>query len=139
MNRSYHEMLQFESFLERFEYLKLSGKPCDQTFGSMRYLNQQLYKFPEWKSIREQVILRDESCDLAHPEHQIMRPPVYIHHINPITIEDINNRDPKVFDLDNLVMTTFNTHQAIHYGDPKLIKMIFTERRPNDTCPWKEG
>jgi hypothetical protein len=138
MNRSYHEMLGFETFLERFEYLKLAGKVGAQTFGSQRYLNQQLYRLPEWKSIREKVIIRDESCDLACKDHQIMVPPVYIHHINPITIEDVLNRDPKVFDMDNLVMTTFDTHQAIHYGDPKLVKMIITERRPNDTCPWKE-
>lgn len=138
MNRSYHEMLQFETFLERFEYLKLTGKVGEQTFGSHRYLNQQLYRLPEWKSIREKVIIRDDACDLACKDHQILRPPVYIHHINPITIDDIIDRNPKVFDLDNLVMTTFETHQAIHYGDPKLIKMVLTERRPNDTCPWKE-
>ena len=138
MNRSYHEMMTFDTFLERFEYLKLTGQVGAQTFGSHRYLNQQLYRLPEWKSVREKVVIRDNACDLAHPDHQIMKPPYYIHHINPITIEDILDRNAKVFDLDNLVMTTFNTHQAIHYGDPKLIKIMLTERRPNDTCPWKE-
>ena len=138
MNRSYREMLQFETFLERFEYLKLNGRVGAQTFGSQRYLNQQLYRLPEWKSIKEKVIIRDNSCDLAHPDHEILRPPVYIHHINPITIDDVLERRPCVFDMDNLVMTTFDTHQAIHYGDVKLIKMLIAERRPNDTCPWKE-
>ena len=138
MNRSYHEMMQLESFLERLEYLQLHQEPFGVPFGPDRYLNQKLYKFPEWRSVREKVIVRDRSCDLAHPDHEIIRPPVYIHHINPITANDILERSPKLFDLDNLVMTTYNTHQAIHYGSATLYKMEITERTPNDTCPWKK-
>lgn len=137
MNRSYHEMMMFDTFLERLEYLQLHKELFATTFGSERYLNQKLYRLPEWKSIREKVIIRDRSCDLAHPDYEIMVPPVYIHHINPITVDDILNRDPKIFDLDNLVMTTYRTHQAIHYGSGELYKMENTNRQPNDTCPWK--
>lgn len=137
MNRSYHEMMTFDKFIDRFNYLQLYGKVGKVTFGSDRYLNQLLYQTPEWKSVREKVIIRDRSCDLAHPDYEIFSPPVYIHHINPISVEDILERNPKVFDMDNLVMTTFNTHQAIHYGDNLIYKMDRTERHPNDTCPWK--
>lgn len=138
MNKSYEEMMSFDSFIDRFKYLQLYGKVGTATFGQERYLNQILYQTPEWKSVRNQVIIRDASCDLAHPDYEIYRPPVFIHHINPITIQDILDRSPKVFDLNNLVMTTFNTHQAIHYGDNLIFKMDHTERHVNDTCPWKE-
>lgn len=137
MTKSYAEMILLPTFIERFNYLQLKGAVGEATFSSRRYLNQMLYRLPEWKSIRSKVIIRDNSCDLAHPDYEIKSPPVYIHHINPITIEDILNKDPKVFDLDNLVMTTFDTHQAIHYGDANLMKALIEERKPNDTCPWK--
>lgn len=139
MNKSYREMILLPTFLERFEYLRLKGSVGEATFGSRRYLNQALYRIPEWKSVRNKVIIRDNSCDLAHPDYEVLKPPVYVHHINPITIEDILNRDPKVLDMNNLVTTTFNTHQAIHYGLDDSFKRSLTERTPNDTCPWKEG
>lgn len=139
MNKSYREMILLPTFLERFEYLRLKGFVGEATFGSRRYLNQALYRIPEWKSIRNKVIIRDNSCDLAHPDYAVLKPPVYVHHINPITIDDILNRDPKVLDMNNLITTTFNTHQAIHYGFDDSFKRSLTERSLNDTCPWKEG
>lgn len=137
MTKSYHEMILLSTFEERLDYLKLAGIVGTQTFGSHRYLNQVLYRLPEWKSVRAKVIIRDNSCDLAHPDREILSPPVYIHHINPITIDDILERRANVFDMDNLVMTTFNTHQVIHYGDNLRMKMELRDRMPNDTCPWK--
>jgi len=137
MNKSYGEMILLESFLDRLNYLKLNGSVGGETFGRQRYLNQMIYRLPEWKEVRNKVIIRDKSCDLAHPDYEIFSPPVYIHHINPITIDDIVNKRDCVFDLDNLVMTTFNTHQAIHYGDENLAKLEYGSRYKNDTCPWK--
>lgn len=96
-----------------------------------------LYKYPEWRRIRILVIDRDKACDLAHRDFEINNQPAYIHHINPITIEDILNRDPKIFDMNNLITTTFDTHQAIHYGSEALLPVLPIERRPNDTCPWR--
>ena len=137
MNRSYHEMILLLDYKDRFEYLSLKGRVGDGTFGSHRYLNQMLYKLPEWRSVRNDAIIRDNACDLAHEDYQISAQPAFVHHINPITIDDIVNRDPKIFDLDNLVTVTFMTHQAIHYGDTHLLQSLPIERRPNDTCPWK--
>lgn len=96
-----------------------------------------LYKFPEWRRTRNLVIERDKARDLAHEDYEINCQPAYIHHINPITIEDILNRDPKIFDLDNLITTTFDTHQAIHYGSEAMLPKLPIERTPNDTCPWR--
>jgi len=137
MSKSYHELMALDSFEARFEYLKLNGRVGSATFGSHRYLNQMLYRNPEWKSIRSQVIIRDEACDLGCKDYQINGQPAYVHHINPITIDDILNGDPKVFDKDNLITTTFQTHQAIHYGNADGLIKLPAERKPNDTCPWR--
>lgn len=136
LSRSYHEMILLPTFKERFKYLQLNGFVGSSTFGSSRYLNQMLYKSSRWRQTKRQVILRDNGCDLAHPDFEINEP-VYIHHINPITIEDILEDNPMVYDLDNLVTTVFMTHQAIHYGDESLLPQLPIERKPNDTCPWK--
>ena len=137
MNRSYEELIHIPGFKERFEYLSLQGSVGAATFGSRRYLNQMLYRLPEWKSIRRKVILRDNACDLGHPDYEINAQPAYVHHINPISIDDIVNRSPIVFDINNLITTTFRTHQAIHYGDEGLLPSLPVERRPGDTCPWR--
>jgi len=137
MNRSYSELIKLPTFLERFNYLQLYGKVGSATFGDQRYLNQTLYRLPEWKRVRNEIIIRDNACDLAHPDYQIDSQSVYIHHINPITVQDILDRNFKVFDHDNLVTTTFATHQAIHYGGQEVKKMLLVDRCPNDTCPWK--
>ena len=137
MIKSYHELIQIDTFEDRFEYLKLKGRVGKETFGSHRYLNQLLYKMPEWRSIRSKVIIRDNACDLAHPAYEIRCQAAYIHHINPITIDDILEEAPCVFDMDNLITTTFNTHQAIHYGGSDGLLLLPKDRLPNDTCPWK--
>lgn len=134
--KSYSELISIQSFEERFEYLKLPGVVGDETFGGHRYLNQWLYKLAEWKSTRREVIIRDGGFDLAHPDYQIGGN-IYVHHINPITIDDILERRRCVFDLDNLISTSFDTHNALHYGalDAPVIKV--TERQRYDTCPWR--
>lgn len=139
MSKGYSELQGLSSFIERFKYLKLNGRPGDETFGYDRRLNQILYHSPEWKKIRRDVILRDNGCDLGISDREIAKgDKIMIHHINPITLQDILNRDPKVFDQENLICCSEMTHNAIHYGDENLMVMDVTERRPNDTCPWKK-
>ena len=137
MIRTYSELITIKDYKERFRYLVLKASVGEQTFGSRRYLNQILYSTPDWKRIRRDVIIRDNGCDLAHPDYEITYEPIYVHHLNPISIDDILNHDPKVFDMNNLISTVFSTHQAIHYGDESMLMQVYTERRPNDTCPWK--
>lgn len=135
--RSYSEMLQYDSFEDRFRYLELDGEVCSETFGRDRYLNQKLYTLREWKDIRRKVILRDEGCDLAVPGFEL-KWKITVHHINPISIEDVLDRSSKLFDMENLVTVSYNTHKAIHYGKNFLkFPSIYEERKPNDTCPWK--
>jgi len=135
--KSYSEMIRLNTFLERFEYLKLKGKVGDETFGYSRYLNQHFYHTREWKNVRDQVIIRDNGCDLAIDDREI-RDRILIHHINPITEEDILDRNPLVFDLDNLVCVSKLTHDAIHYGDSNLLPSdTIVIRTKNDTCPWR--
>lgn len=136
--RSYSELIKIDRFEDRLEYLMCYGKVGNDTFGSHRYLNQMLYSLPDWKHVRQKVILRDDGYDLAHPDYLIFGS-VYVHHINPITQEDIVNRRSCVFSLENLVSVSFKTHQAIHYGDDRLVKefKIPIERTKNDTCPWR--
>ena len=134
--KTYTEMLSFDSFKDRFEYLKLSGRVGEDTFGFDRYLNQAFYRSYEWKKIRREIILRDLSCDLAHSDYEILGP-VYIHHINPITKQDVLDRAPILFDFNNLVCVSYDTHQALHYGDESLLCQELVIRRPNDTCLWR--
>lgn len=124
------------SFQERFSYLSLCGSVGEETFGSHRYLNQKFYRSLEWKRTRNEVILRDNGFDLAHEDHPLFET-IYIHHINPITIDDILKERPCVFDLENLVCTSFKTHNAIHYGLEDILLTGFVERKKNDTCPWR--
>lgn len=138
MTRSYSELISIPSFDGRFEYLRLKQGVGDATFGSHRYLNQNFYRSPEWKQFRNKIILRDNACDLAHPDFEINSQPIYIHHINPITIDDILEHRSCVFDPENAVSTVFLTHQAIHYGDKSLLPSLPIERSPNDTCPWRK-
>ena len=136
-SRSYKELADILDYAERFEYLKLGGSVGELTFNGHRYLNQKFYTSdPEWLRVKQQVILRDEGCDMGHPDFPIFGR-ILIHHINPITIEDLMQRNPVIFDLDNLVCVSHNTHNAIHYGDISLLKLPPVERRANDTCPWR--
>ena len=133
---SYSELITLPTFEERYRYLRKSGIVGEETFGSHRHLNQSLYRSPEWRQVRNQVIIRDNGCDLGMEGYEI-RDRVYIHHINPISMDDILNRTPALFDMDNLICVSFNTHQAIHYGDESLLPIIsFTERTPGDTKLW---
>ena len=134
--KSYQELTSFATFEERFNYLKLSGLVGDETFGCKRWLNQILYKSPEWRSFRDRVIRRDNGCDLGIPGREIYGQ-IIIHHINPITLEYIVERDPKIFDMNNAISTMLSTHNAIHYGDTNNLILDPVERTANDTCPWR--
>lgn len=138
MNKSYQELRFLKTFSERFRYLQLlDGEIGVRTFGGDRHLNQQLYRSKEWKIIRNEVILRDNACDLGIENFDIVTMSARVHHINPITADQIRNHDPIIFDLDNLILCSLNTHNAIHYGDEPIISI--GQRIPNDTCPWKGG
>lgn len=137
MKRTYSELIVFPTFEERFKYLELVGVVACATFSGHRYLNQLLYKTPEWKKVRREVILRDDGYDLAHPDFPI-RGNIYIHHLNPITVDDIINRNSCVFNLENLISVSLLTHNAIHYGNENyLLNKTNTERKKNDTCLWR--
>lgn len=134
--KTYTELIKFESFLERYEYLKIGGKIGNETFGWERYLNQIFYNSPEWKQFRKDIIIRDNACDLGIIGRDVIRG-LTVHHINPISVEDIKNRSSLLFDPENVITTTDQTHRAIHYGDESLLAFDFNERFPGDTCPWK--
>lgn len=134
--KTYSELMELPTFLERFRYLKIGGQVGKETFGYDRYLNQILYKSAEWRPFRRDIILRDKGCDLACEGFEIYDK-ILVHHIEPITVEDILRRDPKVFDPENVISTSLNTHNAIHFGDESLLMIEPIERRPYDTCPWR--
>lgn len=134
--RTYSELITIPTFEERFEYLQLKGLVGKDTFGYDRYLNQVLYRSPEWKRLRNQIIIRDAGCDLACDGYDVYGK-VLIHHLNPITVEDVLARSRKVFDPDNLVCVSHSTHNAIHYGDVDLLVTGPIIRTKNDTCPWR--
>lgn len=136
--KTYSELITLPTFEERYEYLKIGGAVGKETFGYDRYLNQILYTSDEWRKLRRDIIVRDNGCDLACPGFDIPEGvKILIHHINPITVEDVLNRDPKIFDPENVVATTLNTHNAIHYGDASLLTLAPLERSKNDICPWR--
>lgn len=138
--KTYSEMIKLPTFEERFRYLRLGGKVGEETFGFDRYINQKFYKDPEWLAARDYVIVRDNGCDLGVPGREIQEGViVMVHHINPITVEDIIHRSDKLFDPENLITTIKNTHDAIHYGDESLLITAPIERTKNDTCPWRIG
>ena len=136
MSKSYHEMVKLKTFKERYEYLKLSGRIGNVTFGCDRYLNQVFYNSKEWKNFRNQIIIRDNGCDLGI-DGRIITGKLLIHHINPITKKDILNRSDLLFDEDNVICVSHMTHEAIHYGDSSLLLEDYIPRRPNDTIPWR--
>lgn len=136
MIRRYSELIKLQTFEERFNYLKLFGKVGESTFGFDRYLNQILYHSDEWAWARNEVIIRDQGCDLGCIDREIYGK-IIIHHMNPITKEDLVNHSPDLLNPDFLITTSSNTHNAIHYGDPKLLGRPIIERSPYDTTPWK--
>lgn len=138
IDKSYSELIKFDTFEERFRYLKLDGVAFDRTFGSYRYLNQRFYSSKEWKRFRRDIIIRDNACDLGIDDglHDIPDR-IMIHHINPITQDDIlNHRYDALMNSENAICVSHNTHEAIHYGDETIL-YIFAERKPNDTLLWK--
>lgn len=134
--RSYAELSQFQSFQDRFRYLQLKGVVGDATFGFSRYLNQAFYSSSKWHSTRNAVIIRDEGCDLGVDGYSI-HDRIYIHHINPITLDQVESGDSALYDLDNLICCSYRTHLAIHYGDESLLPKVPVERKPNDMIPWR--
>lgn len=134
--KTYSELIEIPTFLERYRYLRIGGAVGKETFGYDRYLNQILYKSDKWKRFRREIIVRDNGNDLACEGFQIFGK-ILIHHINPITVEDVLHRDPRIFDPENVISTTLNTHNAIHYGDESLLMITPVERSKNDTCPWR--
>lgn len=136
--RTYSELIKIPTFEGRYEYLRLGGKVGEETFGFDRYINQMLYTSPEWRSLRNHIITRDGGCDLAIPDREIGEGvKIFIHHMNPITTEDIINQSDFVFNPEYLICTIKNTHDAIHYGDSELLYKDPIVRFKNDTCPWK--
>jgi len=136
--RTYSELIKLETFEERYEYLKLGDKVGEETFGYDRYLNQLLYKSGRWKRTRANVITRDLGCDLGMPDREIPEGVIImVHHMNPITVEDVLNESEFVFDPEYLITTIKITHDAIHYGEKELLYQDPIERSKNDTCPWR--
>lgn len=136
--RTYSELITLETFEERFLYLKLDGSIGEDTFGFDRYLNQLFYRSPEWKQVRNFVITRDMGCDLAIPDHEIINQQILIHHMNPLTKEDIINKSDYLLNPEYLICTTKKTHNAIHYGDERILDQIVQiVRTKNDQCPWR--
>lgn len=134
--KTYSDLILLTTFKERFEYLKLQGAVGKDTFGFDRYLNQQFYRTSEWKKVRDAVIIRDNGCDLGVEGYEIYDR-IMIHHMNPITANDILKHSDWILDPNQLICTSFRTHNAIHYGDISLIDKQPTIRKPNDTCPWR--
>ena len=135
--RTYTELTKLPTYEERFAYLRLDGTVCDETFGNDRYLNQILYKSPRWRKVRREVIIRDNGCDLGIEDYEI-RGRIIVHHMDPITLDDIIHERDSVFNPEYLICTAHNTHNAIHYGDESLLVPAPIERSKNDTCPWRK-
>ena len=134
--RTYSELILLPTFEERFKYLQLNGRVGDDTFGFDRYINQKFYRSAEWKRIRDYIIIRDNGCDLALEGYEIYGR-ILIHHMNPITVKDVELSTEYLMSPEYLICVTHNTHNAIHYGDEKLINKGPIVRTKNDTCPWK--
>ena len=135
MFKTYSELIRFSSFKDRFDYLKLNGSVGAETFGYDRYLNQALYRSYEWRKFRRNIIVRDRGCDLGVDGFDI-KSRLIVHHINPITLEQIENRDPMIFDPNNVICVSHNTHEAIHYGDESLLPKDPITRFSGDTKLW---
>lgn len=136
--RTYSELIKISTFEERFEYCKITSVVGQQTFGFDRYINQTLYqRNPRWLKLRRDLIIRDNGCDLAHQDYPVNKR-IILHHLNPISEDDILNERSIVFDPENLICVSHNTHNAIHYGSSDLLPKGEITRLPNDTCPWRQ-
>lgn len=137
MIKTYSELIKLKTFEERYKYLQLGGAVGKDTFGYDRYLNQQFYKTTEWRRLRDELIVRDNGCDLAMSGYELYGR-IYLHHMNPVSKDDVLNRTDYLTNPEYLICTSFNTHNAIHYGDESLLVTVPIERSANDTCPWKQ-
>lgn len=134
--RTYHQLMQYSTFEERFKYLSLKGQVGEETYGFDRWINQKFYRSSEWKQIRNSIIIRDSGCDLGIIGREIPDR-VIVHHMNPILVQDIQNASEYLLNPEYLICVSNNTHQAIHYGDEDLLMIMPAPRTANDTCPWK--
>lgn len=135
--KTYSELMSIKKFQDRLEYLKMYGHVGDITFGGNRYLNQILYHCYEWEKVKRDIVIRDNGNDLAHEDYPILSKSVYVHHINSITPDDILQRRSCIFDPENLISCSFQTHNAIHYGNDTKLSTGYVPRTENDTCPWR--
>lgn len=136
--KTYSELMLLPTFEERYRYLRIGGRVGEDTFGFERYLNQKFYQSTEWRRFRDTIIIRDMGCDLGMEGYEIGGS-IYLHHINPLTIEDLRyNRAEALMNPENVICVSFNTHQAIHYGDEDLLPKTPIQRTRNDTCPWRQ-
>ncbi len=136
MTRTYSELIQIPTFEERYEYLRLDGRVAKETFGFDRYMNQVFYRSQRWKEVRDYVIIRDNGCDLGVKGYDIPSR-IIVHHLNPLTLYDIENESDYMLNPEYLICTTHTTHNAIHYGDKSLLITAPVERSKYDTCPWR--
>lgn len=134
-DRTYRDVLRLNTFEDRFRYLALRGNVGESTFGFNRWVNQDFYTSREWRQARDQVIIRDNGCDLGIDGYEI-HDRIYVHHLNPITLQQIESGDPCILDPDNLIVVAHRTHNAIHYGDERLLPRPLVERRSGDTKLW---
>lgn len=134
--RTYSELITLPTFEDRYRYLQLNGAVGKDTFGFDRYINQQFYRSKEWQRIRDEVIIRDNACDLGMEGYEI-HGRIYVHHMNPIMVRDIQSNSDYLMNPEFLICTTHRTHNAIHYGDENLLARTPIERTKNDTCPWR--
>ena len=135
MTRTYSELKRFDTHLERFKYLQLRGRVGSETFGYDRFLNQKFYRSKEWKMVRHHVIARDGANDLG-VDGFALYDRILIHHMNPLTPEDLDRGHSDIIDPEFLISVSHNTHNAIHYGDESLLPKLYVERRPGDTTLW---
>lgn len=136
--RTYSELQKLKTFDERYEYLRLNGKVGVETFGFDRWLNQQFYRDdPLWNDVRDQVIIRDNGCDLGIPEFELNGQIIIVHHMNPISVNDILDRTEYLLNPEFLICTSRTTHNGIHYGRDRIPHQGLIGRSPNDTCPWR--
>lgn len=136
--KTYTELMLYGSFIERYRYLQTGRASLSSSFGSFRVWNQQLYASKEWKQLRSKIILRDGGADLGCKDRPIVGR-VIIHHLNPLTVDDFKRNSSKIFDPENLICVSHNTHEAIHYGDESLLFSELVVRSPNDQCPWRKS
>ena len=137
IEKCYSDILKLQTFEERFEYLRCNSKVMQETFGIERYLNQNFYRSAEWHRVRAFVITRDNGCDLGILSREILDEPIFVHHMNPITSEDITHASKYLLDPEYLISVRKETHNAIHYGGLSTLGIDYVERTPNDTCPWR--